>query len=204
LMTRRFEPGALLSIEIRTRDGANLTLLAHVVRVHAAGRNRSLWSLGCCLPAPLGDDDLEELVETPQSAWLKSKRILLAAVEEVVDAVEEQAGLDEMPTLELVLPDEPGANEQKDSAVLDEVTLAAVLSMPLRGLGLANIGQNGGEISQSVGEGQHEPDEEVRYWNMLPALAEECAIGFSSLDGCPFPAQVVEGNGSAVAARKCA
>lgn len=83
LLTRRFEAGSLLSIEVRTREGGSVTLLAHVVRVFRTGHRHDFWYLGCSLACGIGADDLEELVESAQISWLKSKRVFEDALEEL-------------------------------------------------------------------------------------------------------------------------
>lgn len=204
LLTRRFEAGALLSIEIRTRDGSNLTLLARVVRVHATGRTRTLWSLGCLLAAPLAEDDLEELVETPHSAWLRNKRLLLAAVEEVRAAETLESDIDEMPTLELILP------EEFETLTLDQgdvVSLADVLMEPLAGLGLAHVAE--AELpAQAVVEWQGWQELEEEAGGGLPApLADELDwhnAGVVQLSLFAVPECVREHHETVVADRKCA
>jgi PilZ domain-containing protein len=57
---RRFELGALLSIEIQQPDGSTVNLLARVVRVIKRPGHR--WLLGCTLAKKLAESDLRELI----------------------------------------------------------------------------------------------------------------------------------------------
>jgi hypothetical protein len=60
LMTRRFEPGTILSIELAT--GIESPARQLLVRVkHASTRNGQGWVVGCEFFAPLSDDDLSAL-----------------------------------------------------------------------------------------------------------------------------------------------
>jgi hypothetical protein len=59
LVNRRFEPGALLSVDLPgAGDGSGCTALAYVVRVSA--RPGGDWAVGCTFATELGDEDLGE------------------------------------------------------------------------------------------------------------------------------------------------
>lgn len=60
-VSRRFEPGTLLHIELQAAPGQEVrTVLARVV--HATLRKPGAWSLGCAFPWELGEDDLRALL----------------------------------------------------------------------------------------------------------------------------------------------
>ena len=60
LLVRRFEPGAVLSIElIDSRDEQPRVLLARVV--HATTRPEGGWLIGCELVSPLSDEEVRSL-----------------------------------------------------------------------------------------------------------------------------------------------
>jgi serine/threonine protein kinase len=61
LLERRFEPGAVLSVEVRSPDGRfTRSLEMRVTRVKPAGRGR--WFIGGVYTEPLGADDLRKLL----------------------------------------------------------------------------------------------------------------------------------------------
>jgi hypothetical protein len=73
LLSRRFEPGTLLVIDVL--DGHNQParmLLARVVRVASLARGR--WILGCTFTVPLTSDDLDSLLKLPSSPQLPEKK----------------------------------------------------------------------------------------------------------------------------------
>jgi hypothetical protein len=60
LLSRRFEPGALLNIELTdSGDGQKRLLLARVV--HATARPEGGWLIGCELISPLTNDEVQAL-----------------------------------------------------------------------------------------------------------------------------------------------
>ena len=62
VLSRRFELGTLLSLEIQEADGRmSGTLLARVVHVtpHSAGG----WLVGCCFVNELGDEEVKALAQ---------------------------------------------------------------------------------------------------------------------------------------------
>lgn len=60
LLSRRFEPAAVLSIElIDSRDSQPRMLLARVV--HATARPEGGWLIGCELVSPLSDEEVHAL-----------------------------------------------------------------------------------------------------------------------------------------------
>lgn len=60
LLSRRFEPAAVLSIElIDSRDSQPHMLLARVV--HATARPEGGWLIGCELVSPLSDEEVHAL-----------------------------------------------------------------------------------------------------------------------------------------------
>lgn len=60
LLGRRFEPGALLSIEVMDRsEGQMRLLLARVA--HATARPGGGWLVGCALVNPLTDEEVAAL-----------------------------------------------------------------------------------------------------------------------------------------------
>ena len=64
LVCRRFEPGTVLSIEVRAPGGASPHfLMARVVRVLAEGKGS--WRLGCQFITPLSEEDLQTLLQSP-------------------------------------------------------------------------------------------------------------------------------------------
>jgi hypothetical protein len=65
LLTARFDPGTILTVELRSagRRGS-YTLLARVV--HTTPRPDGSWTTGCALVQRLPDDLLDELVEDPR------------------------------------------------------------------------------------------------------------------------------------------
>jgi hypothetical protein len=64
---RRFEPGTVLSIEVRPPGtGSAHFLMARVVRVLA--EDKGSWRLGCQFITPLSEDDLQTLMQSPRLA----------------------------------------------------------------------------------------------------------------------------------------
>jgi hypothetical protein len=60
LLERRFEPGAVLSIDVTdSRDEQSRLLLARVV--HATARPEGGWLIGCELISPLSDEEVHAL-----------------------------------------------------------------------------------------------------------------------------------------------
>ncbi len=60
VVSRRFEPGTLLSVDVQAAAGDfPSTLLAHVVRV--SGLTGGDWALGCVFATPLSEDELQAL-----------------------------------------------------------------------------------------------------------------------------------------------
>jgi hypothetical protein len=58
---RRFEPGTVLSIEVRPSGGGSpCYLMAQVVRV--AAEDKGSWRLGCKFVTPLAEEDLQSLL----------------------------------------------------------------------------------------------------------------------------------------------
>lgn len=61
VLTRRFEPGTLLVIELENKEQSlNHTLVGRVVR--ATAQNSGAWMLGCTLANRIAEDDLEALL----------------------------------------------------------------------------------------------------------------------------------------------
>src|SRR5438105_10792782 len=66
VVSRRFEPGAGLAIEVPgTASSPSLTLLARVVRATAVSGDQ--WVLGCSFPSPLSDEELEGMLTGAQA-----------------------------------------------------------------------------------------------------------------------------------------
>ena len=66
-MSRRYEPGTLLVVEVNTpREDSPRRLLGKVVRVTMPSKGR--WVHGCALSAPLAKDDLASLVNIRHAA----------------------------------------------------------------------------------------------------------------------------------------
>jgi hypothetical protein len=60
LLSRRFEPGVLLAIEVTDKsEGQTRLLLARVI--HATARPEGGWLTGCCLLNTLTDDEVQAL-----------------------------------------------------------------------------------------------------------------------------------------------
>src|SRR5947209_17899419 len=67
LLSRRFEPGTLLVVDVRDPTGqATRMLVARVVRVSALTRGR--WIHGCAFSVPLSPEDLDSLLKNPNGA----------------------------------------------------------------------------------------------------------------------------------------
>lgn len=61
VMSRRFEPGTVLTVELQSLDQAlTRTIQARVVHASAQGPNQ--WLLGCALEQPLTEDELRRLL----------------------------------------------------------------------------------------------------------------------------------------------
>jgi hypothetical protein len=61
LLGRRFEPGALLAIELtESSEGRQLLLLARVA--HATQQPEGSWLVGCTLMNPLSEDEIANLL----------------------------------------------------------------------------------------------------------------------------------------------
>jgi PilZ domain-containing protein len=62
LLSRRFEPGTLLVVDVHDAEGqATRMLLARVVRVSSLAKGR--WVLGCTFTVPLTPEDLDSLLK---------------------------------------------------------------------------------------------------------------------------------------------
>ena len=73
LLSRRFEPGTLLVVDVQDGQGqATRMLLARVVRVTSLARGR--WILGCTFSVPLTPDDLETILKLPSASRLPAKK----------------------------------------------------------------------------------------------------------------------------------
>jgi hypothetical protein len=59
-LSRRFEPGALLNIELFDANGEQTHLLLARV-IHATARPESGWLVGCELVNPLTNDEVQSL-----------------------------------------------------------------------------------------------------------------------------------------------
>jgi hypothetical protein len=67
-LSRRFEPGTGLLVELPEQDGqVGQILLARVVRVAPVGDSMA-WTLGCTLVKPLADQDLRGLAPAARAA----------------------------------------------------------------------------------------------------------------------------------------
>jgi PilZ domain len=72
-LSRRFEPGTLLVVDVQDPSGqATRMLVARVVRVSSPVRGR--WILGCAFSVPLTPDDLEALLKIPAVPPLPDKK----------------------------------------------------------------------------------------------------------------------------------
>jgi hypothetical protein len=61
VLTRRFEPGTLLVIELEKKaHGLSTTLVGRVV--HATAQNNGGWMVGCTLANKIAEDDLQALL----------------------------------------------------------------------------------------------------------------------------------------------
>jgi len=73
LLSRRFEPGTLLVVDVHDEQNQPARmLLARVVRVTSLARGR--WILGCTFTVPLTPDDLDSLLKLPSSTRLPDKK----------------------------------------------------------------------------------------------------------------------------------
>src|SRR5262245_51855451 len=60
LLSRRFEPGTLLQVEVQTpKQGFSRPLLVQVL--HLTGHDHGGWLLGCVFTQPLSEDELQQL-----------------------------------------------------------------------------------------------------------------------------------------------
>jgi hypothetical protein len=60
LLSRRFEPGFLLQVELQIpHKGFSRPLLVQVL--HATGHERGGWLLGCSFPQPLTEEEVQQL-----------------------------------------------------------------------------------------------------------------------------------------------
>jgi hypothetical protein len=67
LLSRRFEPGTLLVVEVNAPpESSPQMLLGRVVRVSVLAKGR--WILGCALSAPLAKEDVATLVRIRPAA----------------------------------------------------------------------------------------------------------------------------------------
>jgi hypothetical protein len=72
ILSRRFEPGTRLIVELQGPGGeSSHTLLARVVRVvpHSTG----FWKLGCSLVQPLNAEELRLLVQAPSPVGIQER-----------------------------------------------------------------------------------------------------------------------------------
>jgi hypothetical protein len=73
LLSRRFEPGTLLVVDVHDGQGqATRMILARVVRVTSLARGR--WVLGCAFTVPMTPDDLDSLLKLPSTSRLPEKK----------------------------------------------------------------------------------------------------------------------------------
>ena len=73
LLSRRFEPGTLLVVDVHDPAGqATRMLVARVARVTSLTRGR--WIHGCAFSVPLTTEDLESLLKNPADARLPNKK----------------------------------------------------------------------------------------------------------------------------------
>lgn len=73
LLSRRFEPGTLLVVDVHDVQGqATRMLLGRVVRVTSMARGR--WILGCTFTVPLTPDDLSSLLTLASTNQLPSRK----------------------------------------------------------------------------------------------------------------------------------
>ena len=69
LMSRRFEVGTMLVIDLHTTSGdESVLLLGRVARV--TERMRGDWIMGCVLSKQLGNNELMGLVKYPYQTWI--------------------------------------------------------------------------------------------------------------------------------------
>ncbi len=73
LLSRRFEPGTLLVVDVHDGQGqATRMLLARVVRVTSLAKGR--WILGCTFTVPLTPEDLDSLLKLPTPSRMPDKK----------------------------------------------------------------------------------------------------------------------------------
>ena len=73
LLSRRFEPGTLLVVDVHDPAGhATRMLVARVARVTTLTRGR--WIHGCAFSVPLTAEDLESLLKNPADPRLPNKK----------------------------------------------------------------------------------------------------------------------------------
>ena len=59
-LTRRFEPGSVLAMDVQGRDGSiSWAVFARVI--HVMLQNDGSWLLGCAFTNPLSEEDLKAL-----------------------------------------------------------------------------------------------------------------------------------------------
>lgn len=73
LLSRRFEPGTLLVVDVHDGQGqATRMMLARVARVTSMARGR--WILGCAFSVPLTPDDLDSLLKLASTNRLPDRK----------------------------------------------------------------------------------------------------------------------------------
>jgi hypothetical protein len=73
LLSRRFEPGTLLVIDVHDEQNQpTRMLLARVARVGSLARGR--WILGCTFSVPLTTEDLDSLLKIPSTSRLPDRK----------------------------------------------------------------------------------------------------------------------------------
>ena len=73
LLSRRFEPGTLLVVDVHDNQGqATRMLLARVIRVASLAKGR--WILGCTFTVPLTPEDLDSLLKLPTPSRFPDKK----------------------------------------------------------------------------------------------------------------------------------
>jgi hypothetical protein len=73
LLSRRFEPGTLLVVDVQDGQGQPARmLLARVARVASLARGR--WILGCAFSVPLTADDLASLLKLTSTNRLPDRK----------------------------------------------------------------------------------------------------------------------------------
>jgi PilZ domain-containing protein len=81
VLSRRFERGAGLAIELVGRDGnSSSTLLARVMNVRLEDDS---WVLGCAFVSPLSDEELQSLTRTAAAGFAPAESTHAASVSDV-------------------------------------------------------------------------------------------------------------------------